>query len=395
MGIYAKKGRLYMRFKRVDGKWTAKSCGLSVGEEERAEHMLAQVERAIEARRKHADEPNAPLTVSAYARRWIERRRARGIADVENDRARLRDHIEPHIGAMEIARVRASHIVEMVDAWRAAGQMAPKTVHNCYSVCKALFRDAELADVIDRAPAKLTRYELGECVDADPEWRASAKYSREELERLISDPLIPPDRRVLYALEGLAATRHGEAAGLRWRHFDADKRPLGSLLIATSYAKGRTKTKTTRRMPVHPVLAAMLAEWCLSGWEAMMGRRPGPDDLIVPLPPMSAEMRRQRQNPRAGGMRSKNDSGKRLVKDLRALGLRHRRGHDLRRTMISLAQDDGAVKDILRWGTHGRPRRDSIDDYTSLEWETLCREVAKLRISRPGAWGRIITLPFR
>jgi hypothetical protein len=32
---------------------------------------------------------------------------------------------------------------------------------------------------------------------------------------------------------------------------------------------------------------------------------------------------------------------------LKLLGLRHRRGHDLRRTMISLARTDGARKDIL------------------------------------------------
>ena len=50
--------------------------------------------------------------------------------------------------------------------------------------------------------------------------------------------------------------------------------------------------------------------------------------------------------------------------------------------MISLAQDDGAAKDILKLGTHGRGRRDAIDSYTTLEWETICREVAKLRVQR-------------
>jgi hypothetical protein len=42
---------------------------------------------------------------------------------------------------------------------------------------------------------------------------------------LISDRRIPPDRQVLYALEGLAALRHGEAAGLRWRHWDNALKP--------------------------------------------------------------------------------------------------------------------------------------------------------------------------
>ncbi|MFP2904009.1 hypothetical protein ACLESD_02830 [Pyxidicoccus sp. 3LFB2] len=40
-------------------------------------------------------------------------------------------------------------------------------------------------------------------------------------------------------------------------------------------------------------------------------------------------------------MRTDHYSPKRLVKDMAAVGLRHRRGHDLCRTMISPARTDG------------------------------------------------------
>ena len=63
------------------------------------------------------------------------------------------------------------------------------------------------------------------------------------------------DRRMMYALEGIGMLRHGEAAGLRWRHYEPDADPLGRLTIATSYDKGRTKTKHTRYVPVHETLA--------------------------------------------------------------------------------------------------------------------------------------------
>jgi hypothetical protein len=43
---------------------------------------------------------------------------------------------------------------------------------------------------------------------------------------------------------------------------------------------------------------------------------------------------------------------------------------------------DGASKDILRWITHA-PEGDVVDDYTTLVWVPLCREVAKLQISLP------------
>jgi hypothetical protein len=63
-------------------------------------------------------------------------------------------------------------------------------------------------------------------------------------------------------------------------------RPLGKLLVARSYNSrtGReknTKTEAVKHVPVHPTLAAMLAEWKLGGWPELIGRAPGPDDLIV------------------------------------------------------------------------------------------------------------------
>lgn len=198
-------------------------------------------------------------------------------------------------------------------------------------------------------------------------------FSRTELETLISDDRIPTDRRVLYALLGIAGLRHGEAAGLKWMHYEAERVPLGRLMIRRSYNKPRTKTATRRDMPVHPTLAAMLASWRARGWPAMMGADPTSDDLLIP-------MTDGRRTP-PGKMRTKNDSYKRLQRDLRLLGLRPRRGHDLRRTLISLAQDDGASREILRDVTHGRSKRDAIDDYTTLQWSTVCAEVAKLRVS--------------
>jgi hypothetical protein len=72
---------------------------------------------------------------------------------------------------------------------------------------------------------------------------------------------------------------------------------------------------------------------------------------------------------------------KKFHQDLGRLGIRARRQHDLRRTFISLCLGDGGRSDILRWVTHSRPRTATIDDYTTLVWNPLCEEVAKLRIT--------------
>ena len=67
--------------------------------------------------------------------------------------------------------------------------------------------------------------------------------------------------------------------------------------------------------------------------------------------------------------------------DLALLGFRHRRGHDLRRTFITLAQVDGARRDLLETITHG-PRGNIINVYTTFPWPALCAEVAKLKIRK-------------
>src|ERR1022692_978429 len=77
--------------------------------------------------------------------------------------------------------------------------------------------------------------------------------------------------------------------------------------------------------------------------------------------------------------RSAQETPKQLHDDLRTLGLRERRGHDLRRTFVTLAQVDGARRDLLETMSHG-PRGDIVSIYTSFPWPALCAEIAKLKI---------------
>ncbi len=165
-------------------------------------------------------------------------------------------------------------------------------------MASALFRDAQLKGLIEATPCVLTDRQLGPLVDKGPEWRLGAVFTREEAEILISHEQIPFNRKLYYGFGVLAGMRPGEIAALRWRH-TPEMEPLGRMTVAHAYntrknrAKG-TKTNSVRYVPVHPTLAAMLAEWRLSGWVSMMGRQPEPDDLLLPLPPNAAERRRHR-----------------------------------------------------------------------------------------------------
>ena len=227
-----------------------------------------------------------------------------------------------------------------------------------------MFRNAVAEGVVTVNPCTLLPGDLPAKKDKDPKWRKTARFTRDELRALVLDERNPADRRAFWAIMFLGATRFGEAAALRWGAYDDTTVPLGKLTIEVSYSTKKksekeTKTEVPREMPVHPLLAAVLAEWKAHGWREMMGREPRPEDLIVPS--------------REGRNRNVNHMLRRFKQDCERMELRTRRQHDTRRTFISLAREGGAG-DLLKWCTHGAPG-EIIDQYTTPSWEKLCAEV--------------------
>jgi integrase len=380
--IYPRRKRLWMQFHDHAGERVQMATQFRLGQEALARQALADVESSIEAGTKFNPAKGGPVTVADYADPWLDKRDALGIADAVNDRARLRDHVLPHLGDMPLERVQPRHLVALFTNLRKSGVVAPKTIHNIYSPVRALFRDAKLEGLYPGdSPCILTKFQLGENVDKDPEWRANAVFSRTERVSLITDERIPLDRRTYYAIEAIGGLRLGEVVALRVRHVEFDKEPLGHLVVAKSHKRDRTKAGFLREVPIHPALADILARWLVSGWEAMMGRAPTPDDLLLPLPPEHSI--RRRNNPEAEPMRSKTYCFKRLRDDLVVLGLRHRRGHDLRHTMITLAREDEMDLDILKTITHdpGKKKASSaIHAYIRYSWPVRCREILKMQV---------------
>ena len=177
------------------------------------------------------------------------------MATAGDDETRLNLHVLPRIGTMLLEEVRPRHIRELMLKLRADGKLAPRTIHHVFHTAKALFHHAVADELLDVNPCVLPKGVLPKKVDKNPAWRATAIYTREEVEQLISDTRITEDRRVLYALKALAGLRHSEAAELTWRQYDTELEPLGALSLE------RTKTQVPRQVPVHPTLARVLAEW--------------------------------------------------------------------------------------------------------------------------------------
>ncbi len=379
--LYARGQRLYAQYKDSSGKRRQEVTPYLVGQERLAEEFVAALERGIVA-----GDDLGPLTVKKFCKRWSDARRARQLRCATTDERRIEMYALPSLGTMPLHEVRPRHVRELVRELKAKcgagkGQLAPRSALHVYRTLHTMFADAVVDELIPSNPCIVKRGELPKKLDKNPTWRASAVFSREEVEQIISSPIISDDRRAMYALMFLTGCRFGEIAALRWSDYDTSAEPLGRLLVARSYdgklkVEKSTKSGVTREVPVHRTLSGVLAEWRLKGWPALFGRAPRHDDLIIPS--------------REGEHRSRHHSLHKFHDDLALLGFRARRQHDSRRTFISLARTDGARSDILESITHG-PRGDIMNVYTTLPWHLLCEEVAKLKIERRK--GQLIALP--
>lgn len=365
MAYIYKRGRsLWCRVKK-NGAWKSFNSTYAVGDESKAIELAEKTQREIDRSVAASD------TVNMYARVWLAEREKLGNASHQDDVGRITNHVLPDLGDMRLVDVRPRHVRDLVRKLRAGG-LAPRTVINIFGIMRTMFSDAIVDEKLLESPCRLKSGDLPDKVDSDSEWRALATYATAEVLALISDQRLPPERRMLHALKAMTGVRHGEAAGLRWRHWDVTTVPLGRLLIATSYNKGRTKTNVVRRVPVHPTLAAMLATWRREHWAHAYGSEPGPDDLIVPT--------------RTGRPISANDAGRVFKRDLGELELRvragdrrSRGGHDLRSWHITTLQEAGAPRPLIEAWTHTK-LADVMTNYSRFSWSALCAEMVKLEL---------------
>lgn len=394
--VYTRGKRYYCRLRNEVGKWINKPTPFNVPDEDKAEEFARTAQQLLDGRRESG--VVGALSVRAYSEQWVDERKRTGIRSAKRDSARLRDHALPKLGSLALEAVQTHHVRDLVNDHRAGGKLGNRTIIGVYRLLYTMFETAKESRLIATNPCSLKRKDLPKLRDRDPEWRAEATYSVREVERLISDPAIPMQRRVMYALKAIAGLRHAEAAALHWRHLDRDREPLASLLVAnvfdndTRQERAGTKTEVSRRVPVHPTLAALLATWKLSGWAEAYGRMPTDEDLIVPT--IAVGRGKWRPSSRRGPVTlrhtSAQDSQKAIVADLGVLKLRlkagkdrNRGGHDLRSWFITTAQEHGAHRDLLRVVTHGLPSdspRDVMSGYTRATWSALCAEVSKLQI---------------
>ncbi len=194
----------------LDGTEKQRSTGCSVAQEDKAERVRRTIETRLTARARVVGEEGGPLTVRRWAKVWIDGRKARGISTASDYQARLELHVFPRIGDVKLEDVTPEHVIDIVNALAARG-LAPRTIRHVYFTMHAMFRKA-IPRLLDVNPCSLDTDDLPGKIDKDPEWRATAVFSKEEVEAIIFEPSIPEDRRIFYTLLFLGAMRFGEVA---------------------------------------------------------------------------------------------------------------------------------------------------------------------------------------
>jgi integrase len=318
------------------------------------------------------------VTLASYATGWGEKRTN---VCADDDRSRLRDHVIPYLGEKRLNEVRPVDVRDLINLLKTKtktprknqktppGLLSPKTIHNVYGTLSAMFRDAKFEELVASNPCGLPKKML------PARGRGGRKdiYEIHQVVALITDVRIPLDRRLVYALASLTGMRHGEVAGRRWRDWDPNTAPLGALRCEDQYDSKPLKTAhqepRPRLIPVHPVLAKLLAEWKLSGFAMLFGRAPKPEDFIVPSrrgPAVHRTVRRTLHNLQD--------------RDCPRLGIEALTFHRFRDSFISHCLRGGANKNVVEKITHNAIG-DIMDGYTQLDWEPLCQAVLCYRIS--------------
>ena len=192
-----------------------------------------------------------------------------------------------------------------------------------------------------------------------------------------TDERLAPHWRMMFTLLFYTGVRIGEACGLTFRDYDRGPKPLGCLTVCKQYNGAKMKTahhvddENTRKIPVHPVLAAAIDAWWAHGFEQVYCRKPTPQDFIVP--------RESGQNQ----TRHATYEWFQIALDRLSLATGEPTPmHATRNTFISLALRGGARREVLEIITHrgekgegGREKRSEIDPYINMGWAPLCEAV--------------------
>jgi integrase len=303
----------------------------------------------------------------SYARTVLTRRIARGVVTAAKDeRGHIENHLIPMFGTMLVSEL-SFRVIKDKFARYLDGKHAGRTVRNIHSTLRSILIEAaeDALIVIVPAPLSSKRDHLPPPRDKDPKWRKGAQFERGEIAQILSCEAVLSMHRVLYATYFLTGSRAMEVLPLTVdAYIRMDPWPCLAVLAEKG---GRHAGEQTRYVPVHPELAAWLDWWLEHEYAVLAGHLPRPTDPLFP----NISTRRTGEQ-----FMSHSQLYKQWQRhDLPAVGLRHRRLHDARRTLVSVLRSAGVSDNAIRAVTHSSTADRILDAYTTWQWADLCRQL--------------------
>jgi integrase len=234
------------------GYWWCPEC--------EAKGLLGAIE-AAQSRMAAPVPPGSGKSVTIYAKRWIASREGR-LTSVRDDRSRLRDHVLPLVGNLDVAtftRDDVERVVESLDAKIVAGSLNWKTARNVWATFTKLCDDAANAK---RRDLRVRRDNPAAGVRAPDRGapKAKAYLYPSEFSRFVSCVDVPVTWRRNTAIAIYTYMRDGELRELGWEDVDLEHQ---TILVHHAWDRRAKKSKDTktgikRRIPIHPNLLPLL-----------------------------------------------------------------------------------------------------------------------------------------
>lgn len=285
---------------------------------------------------------------ATYARGWLAGRHDLRATTRASYKTALERHLVPTFGDTPLDEITPS----MVRSWfQSYGGRTPTARAHAYQVLVAIMAQAVVDEVIPRTPCRIKAGGRSKVV-FEPEVLTLA-------ELLSLAEAMPGHHRALTLLCGLTALRFGEAVALRRRDVDLDTGTVRVVQTATRAGgtKGTNapKTEAGRREVAVPavVVAALrehLADQPVTGRDALVF--PGRDGELMAATALYG--REAREERRGGKVFQKGAYG--FYGARAAIGRPGLQWHDLRRTALTLAAQNGAtVKELQHRAGHTTP----------------------------------------
>lgn len=236
--------------------------------------------------RTSPDAEPLPGSLRAWSLRWLDARKAKGLASWKDDLSRLRTHVWPVLGDEPMATVGAAALeafVAHLDTRVQAKAMSWKLARNIWGAVSKMFADASRSKL-----AALRVRSDNPARDVAPpdggEARALVYLYPSEAEALLSCERVPMRWRRLIALASYLFVRAGELEALRCEDVDLEH---GALHVHESIDRYRdvgkrkgTKGKRARRVAIDPAIVPLLrVMMCEAGGTGPLVKMPAAEDL--------------------------------------------------------------------------------------------------------------------